>query len=63
MNSSKEILENVRGNLSQLRFCGRLSFGGVEVDLAKSCDVMGFVLKQWLEGWLKKRGVECLARL
>ena len=58
MNVATKLVEEARGCLSQIRFCGRLSFGGVEVDLAKSCDVMGFVLKQWLEGWLKKRGVE-----
>ena len=46
MNLTKDIFGNVRGDLSQIRFCGRLSVGGVEVDLAKSCDVMGFVMKQ-----------------
>ena len=62
MNLTKDIFGNVRGDLLQIRFCGCLSVGGVEVDLTKSCDVMGFVMRQWLEGWLKKRGVECLAR-
>jgi hypothetical protein len=58
MNLTKDVFENVRGDLPQIRFCGCLSVGGVDADLTKSCDVMGFVMKQWLEGWLKKRGVE-----
>ncbi len=56
--STKDVLREVCDDVSQIRFCGRLSVGGVAVDLTKSCDVMGFVLKEWLEGWLKKRGVE-----
>ncbi len=39
-------------------FQGIISTNGIDINLAKARDVVGNIMQEWLEGWLKKNGID-----
>ena len=39
-------------------FQGIISANGIDINLAKARDVVGNIMQEWLEGWLKKNDIE-----
>lgn len=39
-------------------FQGIIFANGIDINLAKARDVVGNIMQEWLEGWLKKNDIE-----
>ncbi len=44
-------------DLSQIKFNGFITIGDTNIDITKWHDVVGNIIQEWLEGWLKKNGI------
>ena len=47
-----------KSDVLQLKFQGVIKVGGFEVNIGNNCDVVGNIMQEWLEGWLKKNDIE-----
>lgn len=58
MNVDEIIKKLEECDLYQLSFPGIIKVGNISVNLTKSNDVVGNIMQEWLEGWLKKNDIE-----
>ena len=58
--SIKEIFENLKSEAIGLHFKAIMDIQGIDISLEKA-NVVGNIMQEWLEGWLKKNGIEYLA--
>lgn len=58
--SIKEIFEDLKSEAIGLHFKAIMDIQGIDISLEKA-NVVGNIMQEWLEGWLKKNGIEYLA--
>lgn len=47
-----------KSDVLQLKFQGIIKVGDIDVNIGKASDVVGNIMQEWLEGWLRHNNVE-----